>query len=124
MRFQTTLLVAIGGALGALSRVGLSELLGGEAISSETLWVTLGINTVGALLLALLRRFGPGRLQPAISAGIGYGFLGAFTTWSAVIGATIVLGGGGMIWMGTLYLLGTLVLGVGIAWLVRGEVAS
>ncbi len=124
MRFQTTLLVAIGGALGALSRVGLSELLGGEAISSETLWVTLAINTVGALLLALLRRFGPGRLQPAISAGIGYGFLGAFTTWSAVIGATIVLGGGGMIWMGTLYLLGTLVLGVGIAWLVRGEVAS
>jgi CrcB protein len=124
VRFQTTLLVAIGGALGALSRVGLSELLGGEAISSETLWVTLAINTVGALLLALLRRFGPGRLQPAISAGIGYGFLGAFTTWSAVIGATIVLGGGGMIWMGTLYLLGTLVLGVGIAWLVRGEVAS
>ncbi len=124
MRFQTTLLVAIGGALGALSRVGLSELLGGEAISSETLWVTLAINTVGALLLALLRRFGPGRLQPAISAGIGYGFLGAFTTWSAVIGATIVLGGGGMIWMGTLYLLGTLILGVGIAWLVRGEVAS
>ncbi len=124
MRFQTTLLVAIGGALGALSRVGLSELLGGEAISSETLWVTLAINTVGALLLALLRRFGPGRLQPAISAGIGYGFLGAFTTWSAVIGATIVLAGGGMIWMGTLYLLGTLVLGVGIAWLVRGEVAS
>lgn len=124
MRFQTTLLVAIGGALGALSRVGLSELLGGEAISSETLWVTLAINTVGALLLALLRRFGPGRLQPAISAGIGYGFLGAFTTWSAVIGATIVLAGGGMIWMGTSYLLGTLVLGVGIAWLVRGEVAS
>jgi CrcB protein len=124
VRFQTTLLVAIGGALGALSRVGLSELLGGEAISSETLWVTLAINTVGALLLALLRRFGPGRLQPAISAGIGYGFLGAFTTWSAVIGATIVLAGGGMIWMGTLYLLGTLVLGVGIAWLVRGEVAS
>jgi CrcB protein len=118
------LLVAIGGALGALSRVGLSELLGGEAISSETLWVTLAINTVGALLLALLRRFGPGRLQPAIAAGIGYGFLGAFTTWSAVIGATIVLAGGGMIWMGTLYLLGTLVLGVGIAWLVRGEVAS
>ncbi len=124
MRFQTTLLVAIGGALGALSRVGLSELLGGEAISSETLWVTLAINTVGALLLAFLRRFGPGRLQPAILAGIGYGFLGAFTTWSAVIGATIVLAGGGMIWMGTLYLLGTLVLGVGIAWLVRGEVAS
>jgi CrcB protein len=124
VRFQTTLLVAIGGALGALSRVGLSELLGGEAISSETLWVTLAINTVGALLLALLRRFGPGRLQPAISAGIGYGFLGAFTTWSAVIGATIVLAGGSMIWMGTLYLLSTLVLGVGIAWLVRGEVAS
>lgn len=124
MRFQTTLLVAIGGALGALSRVGLSELLGGEALSAETLWVTLAINTVGALLLALLRRFGPGRLQPAISAGIGYGFLGAFTTWSAVIGATVLLGGAGMIFAGVVYLLGTLALGVGIAWLVRGEVTS
>jgi len=124
VRFQTTLLVAIGGALGALSRVGLSELLGGEAISSETLWITLAINTVGALLLALLRRFGPGRLQPAISAGIGYGFLGAFTTWSAVIGATVLLGSAGMVWAGALYLAATLILGVGLAWLVRGEVSS
>ena len=124
MRFQTTLLVAIGGALGALSRVGLSELLGGETLGAESLWVTLAINTAGALLLALLRRFGPGRLQPAISAGIGYGFLGAFTTWSAVIGATVLLGGAGMVAVGIVYLLATVVLGVAIAWLVRGEVTS
>lgn len=104
--------------------MGLSELLGGEALSAETLWVTLAINTAGALLLALLRRFGPGRLQPAISAGIGYGFLGAFTTWSAVIGATVLLGGAGMVGVGILYLLATVLLGVAISWLVRGEVTS
>ncbi|AVG23084.1 fluoride exporter / camphor resistance protein CrcB [Pontimonas salivibrio] len=112
----TALAIAIGGALGALARVGLSEWFGADASSTSTLVITLGINTVGAFALGLLRR--PQALRPTgfLYSGLTVGFLGAFTTWSAVMVQLAVLHGGGHWMLGIGYLFLTLVLGLTAAW--------
>ena len=74
---MTTLLVAVGGALGVLARYGLSRL----TLHHESLiWTTVGINIVGSFLLGLLAA------EPWFSRdvreGLGVGLLGGFTTFS------------------------------------------
>ena len=65
--------------------MGIGELFGGPALGSSVLLTTLAINSLGATALGLLRR--PQSLQPApwIRLGASVGFLGSFTTWSAVM---------------------------------------
>jgi len=112
----TALAIGIGGALGALSRVGLDQWLGGGPSSTSTLMVTLVINTLGAFALGLLRR--PFALTPSavVSSGVSVGFLGAFTTWSAVMVHLALLQGAGSWLLGVGYLVATLALGLGGAW--------
>lgn len=112
----TALAVGMGGALGALSRVGLDQWLGGEPSSTSTLIVTLVINTLGAVALGLLRR--PLAVRPAavVYSGISIGFLGALTTWSAVMVQLALLQGAGS-WLPVVgYLVASLALGLGGAW--------
>lgn len=116
----TIALVALAGALGALSRTGLTEALGGDVLAPATLAITLGINTFGALLLSLLRRFADRVPSIALVNAIGVGFLGAFTTWSAVVAVSALAYGAGQTLLAASYLLLTVVFGVGIAWLARG----
>ena len=108
----TALSVATGGALGALARLGLERSLGGDALDLSTLLVTLAINTVGAAALGLLRR--PQSLQPPpwLRAGLSVGFLGAFTTWSAVMVQVqlVTIGGNWLLAAG--YLIATIGLGL------------
>lgn len=66
-------LVALGGAVGALGRYGVSE-----ALTSP--WATLLINLVGCLLLGLL--VGARRDDLLLRAFAGTGVLGGFTTMS------------------------------------------
>ena len=120
----TIVLVALAGALGALSRTGLTEAFGGDALAPETLAVTLAINTLGALLLSLLRRFSHKVPSVAVVNAIGVGFLGAFTTWSAVVAVSALAYGSGQTLLAVSYLLLTVVLGVGIAWLSRGPLVE
>lgn len=76
------ILVALGGAAGALLRWGLGSALarsGGEGFP----WGTLGVNLLGCLLIGLLwvlteRQWLSPRLAPLIFTGL----LGAFTTFS------------------------------------------
>ena len=77
------LLVAAGGAAGALARAGVGVLLPHEPRSWG--WSTLLVNAVGAaLLLALLARRPGSRVRLAL----GTGALGGFTTFSGfVVGA-------------------------------------
>lgn len=118
-RFVPTLAVAIGGALGSVARVSLS---GGIPESLDTppslqiLLITLGINTLGALVLGLLRR--PQSLVPPewLRTGLSVGFLGAFTTWSAVVAAVWVVADAGQWLLATSYLIATLLLGLLAAW--------
>lgn len=116
-QWQTVVAVAIGGALGALARVGLTGLVGAEAVHLGTLAITLLINVVGAALLATLRL--TAHTLPAwLVAGLGVGVLGSFTTWSAVIAASWLLTGAGNPLLGGGYLVTTLALGVAAAGLV------
>ena len=112
--------VAIGGAAGALARVGLTEEFGADPLHLTTLAIALVINTVGAAFLALLYRHRQ-RLPQALVAGIGVGFLGSFTTWSAVIAASWLLGGAGNLPLAVSYLVATLLLGILAAWLAGGR---
>jgi CrcB protein len=114
------LAVALGGALGALSRTGLSEAFGGDLLDPATLTTTLLINIVGALLLALLRRHSHRLSRADLIQGIGVGFLGAFTTWSAVMATTAIGYGAGEALLAIGYLIASIALGIVAAWFARG----
>lgn len=73
------LLVALLGAAGAMSRYGIGSAVGTTSFP----WATLGINVVGCLALGVVLAVGPVRWSPEVTAGIGVGFLGGFTTFSA-----------------------------------------
>jgi CrcB protein len=81
-------LLALAGALGVLSRYGLSQAVGVRSFP----WATLGINVVGSLLLGFVlagpvAASWPGNVTTAISVG----FLGAFTTYSTFAFETTTL---------------------------------
>jgi CrcB protein len=74
---MTTLLVAVGGAIGVLSRWGVARL----TLHSEALvWSTVGINVLGSFLLGLL--VAENWFSRDVREGLGVGFLGGFTTFS------------------------------------------
>ncbi len=81
--FKTLMLIAVGGAFGALSRYGAS--LGvysifGRGFPYGTLFVNVaGSFLMGVLSIMLLERF---NLGPEWRAAILVGFLGSFTTFS------------------------------------------
>lgn len=80
---QTVLVIALGGALGALSRAGL-------AWGVHILWpgtfplATFIINLLGCLAIGILYGLWLNRpeLSPLLQQGLMIGFLGAFTTFS------------------------------------------
>ena len=77
------LAVAIGGALGALSRFGMGQWLGDSGYA-HLHPATFLVNVIGALLICILfvgaERF---KLSEPARLGMSVGFLGAFTTFSA-----------------------------------------
>jgi CrcB protein len=72
-------LIAVAGALGALSRYAVGSWVGPRPFP----WATLGINVVGSFALGLLLHLSVLRDWPATTTGpLAIGFLGAFTTFS------------------------------------------
>lgn len=84
--------VAIGGAVGALSRWGLSSVVARWA-SGAFPWPTLAVNALGCLLCGMFFA----ALEAAYPAALKWkwavltGFLGAFTTFSAFALETVAL---------------------------------
>jgi len=74
--------VLAGGLVGSVARY-----LVQRASDGEFPWGTLAVNVVGALLLGILTtRIGRSRRPEFLAALIGIGGLGAFTTFSALVG--------------------------------------
>jgi CrcB protein len=74
--------IALGGALGALARYGLSGWVQGGAAGTFP-WGTMVVNVLGCFLLGFaFRLLQLSTLPPALRAAVTVGFLGAFTTFS------------------------------------------
>jgi len=85
------LMIGLGGALGAMSRYGLSQLainLFGKGFPFGTLIA----NFVGSLLMGLLfALIETESLMPQVKIALGIGFLGAFTTFSTFSLDTVLM---------------------------------
>lgn len=91
MNIKTIMSVAIGGFLGGITRYELSVLLGGDGI--------LYANLIGSFLLAFITYYfiERGLLAAWLNAGIGTGFIGAFTTFSSLATTIVKLKSQGVI---------------------------
>ena len=85
---MTWLLVGAAGALGALSRYGISLAIGVRPFPISTLL----INVTGSFLLGLVLTLGAARLPPQVTTAIAVGFLGAYTTYSTFSWELFALG--------------------------------
>lgn len=122
INFRQGVLVACGGALGALSRGVLSlQSLSFAGIDADL--VVFLINIAGAFLLGWLNGFHQVRVSPhqaEISLFFGTGFLGSFTTFSSLAASTVQLGSGwGTFYIGMTLMAGLLSAALGL-WLGRG----
>jgi CrcB protein len=100
------LATSAGGAMGAVARWALTDLLPVAAGSFP--WVTFLINVVGSGLLAALPLLAAARRRPWLGLLLGTGALGGFTTMSAASTDTFALLDRGAAGLGLAYCLGTL----------------
>ena len=98
--------VAVGGALGALARWGLTEAFPADADAVP--WSTFAINVVGSFALALLPAFAVVRRRRELAVALGPGVLGGFTTLSAYSEQARALLAAGRAEVALAYLAGTL----------------
>jgi len=98
--------VALGGGLGTLARVGALEAT--EHLPQGEMLATLAANTLGALGLAFVLTRGLPEFPHWLRSGITVGFLGSYTTFSAIALLTVTET---MAW-GLGYLAVTLVAGI------------
>lgn len=105
------LVVAAGGAVGALLRFGIDT----AAPDSLFPWPTLLINVVGAFVLGLLPAMVGVRRSPWWALALGPGVLGGFTTVSAWAGQVRELAADGHVGLAGLCLAMTLAAGLGAA---------
>ncbi|SDD81367.1 fluoride efflux transporter FluC [Nocardioides lianchengensis] len=101
--------VAVGGALGAVARWGLGELVPDGAGFP---WTTFAINVTGSFLLAVVLGLAAVRRRPVLRAGLGPGVLGGYTTLSAVSEQSRALLADGRAATALVYLVATAVVAV------------
>ena len=112
--------VAVGGAVGALIRWGVTEAFPTDADAFP--WATFAINVSGSFALALLPTLAVVRRRRLLAVGLGPGVLGGFTTLSAYSEQTRALLEHGHTATAGLYLVGTLAACL-VAVAVAGRVA-
>ena len=111
------LLVAAGGALGAMARYSCYRLA--LRLDWHAALATLGVNVLGSLLIGvayvlLTERSG---LSPPLQSLLSVGFLGAFTTYSTYSLDALKLLQQGQLLAAAAYLLGTMLLCLLAVWL-------
>ena len=109
---QSIMVIALGGALGALSRYGLGLWISSKWNQGFPLG-TFIINITGAFLLGFLNILFIEKLtiSPLWRLGIGIGFLGAYTTFSTFSYEVIMLIEGGSLLTAGLYTLLSVIVG-------------
>jgi CrcB protein len=121
---ERLLVIGLGGALGALSRYGLSALMN-EITGRPSVLGTLIVNLSGALLLGLLLGFAEERAElPAFWRTAGaVGFLGAYTTFSTLMFESVDRLENGDVAFVFAYVAGSVILGLALAYagLVAGR---
>ncbi len=97
MAWERLLLVAVGGALGALLRYGVGALVAERF--GPTVMGTFVVNVSGALALGLLLGLTEGRWKapPLVRPALAIGFLGAYTTFSTLMFESVDLAESGAI---------------------------
>lgn len=114
---ERLLAVAIGGALGAVSRYALSSLIN-ELTARPSILGTLIVNLTGSLLLGLLLGYAEERAElPEVwrVAG-GAGFIGAYTTFSTLMFESVDRLEQGEAVFVLAYLAGSIVAGLALAY--------
>lgn len=102
------ILIALFGALGALSRYGLVNLIGGRTFPWGTMAVNvLGSAVMGILFVVILEK---ALLAPSFKPMLMTGFLGAFTTFSAFSLEAWELLDRGEVFYAVTYMLGSILL--------------
>lgn len=112
---MNSLLVMIGGALGALARYQFGR-LAGQMLGTGWPWGTLGVNILGGLVMGLLAGWLARHGTPSseqLRLLIGVGVLGGFTTFSAFSLETALMIERGEISHAALYALLSVSLSVG-----------
>ena len=105
-------LVAVGGALGAMSRYGVDRAVNG--VFGTSVLGTFAVNISGSFLLGLLVAAGAGRLgvPDEARAFAAVGFLGSYTTFSTLTVASVQLAGDGDWLRAAVNVIGSIVVGV------------
>ena len=109
---MTLAYVALGGALGALARYGISGWVY-DRLGENFPWGTLVVNLVGCLALGLVIRWlQVSAVAPELRPFLTIGVLGAFTTFSTFSYETVALLQEGQWLRAGLYMGGSVVLGL------------
>ena len=109
---MTLAYVALGGALGALARYGISGWVY-DRMGENFPWGTLVVNVVGCLALGLVIRWlQVSALSPEVRPFLTIGVLGAFTTFSTFSYETVALLQDGQWFRAGLYMGGSVALGL------------
>ncbi|MGI6606817.1 MAG: fluoride efflux transporter CrcB [Peptococcia bacterium] len=118
MQYALYSVIALGGALGALGRYGLSTWIANRG-NDPFPWGTFVVNILGCFLLGLIYVLGTEKLliNPQVRSMITVGFLGAFTTFSTFSLETVNLLRNGEVIMAMLYVFGSITVGLIGVWL-------
>ena len=91
------LLIGMGGALGAISRFGITEIM--RYLCGKDFPIgTLLANLVGCFLIGILIGSGDPESNPKLRLAFGVGFLGSLTTFSTFTAETVNHANQGQIW--------------------------
>lgn len=106
---RSVALVVLGGALGTLSRFGVNGALPDDGLLPLA---TFAVNVVGSFALGVLLAAVLTRRAESLRLLLGTGFLGAFTTYSALAVETDTLLRGGHLALALVYAAGSLIVGL------------
>jgi CrcB protein len=109
--------LALGGALGTLSRAGVAAIMM-RWLGRDLPWGTLAVNLLGSFAFGLIFALGKGRLglPTGLETVVLVGFLGGFTTYSSFAFQSVDLLEQGRLTVALAYVGGTVLVGLLAVW--------